>query len=207
MRFPNSLNPAIPLKRWPYLLSGLMLFAVKYNLDRAISFMLFDRTWYFTDYFGYFKIESITKQSGNNFIIALAITAVPFIAVGTILTIRRLLDINLPRWIVCFFFLPYINFVLFAFLSMIPSSPAGTARDETHRRGWLDRLMPESQNRTAFVAALVTALFATLAVWLSTTIVGDYGSSLFIGIPFIQGLAASLFYGYRRERNLGECLA
>src|SRR5688572_22707522 len=162
MNFPNWLSPEIPIKRWPYLLTGLLLFALKYNFDRMISYAVFNRTWYFTDYFDFSQIESMTKRSDYNFPLTFIIPALPFIFVGTILTLRRLLDAGLPRWMVGLFFLPYMNLLFFAFLSFMPSV-TGPNADETHRRAWLDQIIPQSKNKTAFLAAIVTALLATFA--------------------------------------------
>jgi len=193
------------MKRWHYLISGLVLFAIKYNLDRMVVYALFDRSWYVFDYFGYSDRESMTDAQFSSLVIKLLIIALPFIVIGTVLTLRRLLDAGLPGWMVCVFFLPYINLCFFFLLSTIPSSSQLKSTDN-HHRPWLNRLVPQSKNKAAFIVALLTAILAAFAISATLKIAGDYGWSLFLGIPFMQGLAVSLLYGYYKERKLGECI-
>ena len=213
MHLPNWLNPQLPLKRWPYLLCGLALFALKYNLDRLICYAAFDSTWYLWDYFNYLDLPTASSPRDPALAWTLALTALPFIIVGTLLTLRRLLDAGLPRWMVSLFFFPLINLALFGLLAIIPSSKtgvpqkAGVPQDETHRRNWLDQVMPVGEKGNAVLAVAVTAVLAIFATWFSIKIAGDYGWNLFIGIPFMQGLAAALLYGYRKPKSLRQCLS
>ncbi len=205
MKKRAALNTLRPLKRWPYLLTGLALFAVKYNTDRVIVYASFNRSWYLFDYFGYSDRGSMTASEFTSLATMLVITAFPFVIIGTILTLRRLIDAALPRWMVTIFFVPYINICFFLLLSTLPTS-IEVRRDETYRRPWLDRIIPQSKDKAAFVVAVIAAIISVFAIAVTINFSGQYGFSMFLGIPFMQGLAVALLYGYRKERKLLECL-
>ncbi|RYY29224.1 MAG: hypothetical protein EOO04_07470 [Chitinophagaceae bacterium] len=79
-------------------------------------------------------------------------------------------------------------------------------RDENHRRPWLDRLIPQSKDKAAFVVAVIAAIISVFAISATINFSGQYGFGMFLGIPFMQGLLVVLLFGYRKERKLIECL-
>jgi hypothetical protein len=127
------------LKRFEYATTGLLLVAVKYNIDRAIAYFGYHEIFYPTDYFNYFTDPDFYLLN-TNFMYALAFTAVPFIAIGTVLTIKRLRDIGLPTWMVVF----------------------SNAGKELSNEKWLDRFIPESDNGSAAVSIVITSLLSLL---------------------------------------------
>jgi uncharacterized membrane protein YhaH (DUF805 family) len=194
------------LKRFEYATTGLLLVVVKYNIDRAIAYFGYHEIFYPTDYFNYFTDPDFYLLN-TNFMYALAFTAVPFIAIGTMLTIKRLRDIGLPTWMVVFFFLPLLNLIFFALLSLLPSSAKNSAGKELTKEKWLDRFIPGSDNGSAAVSIVITSLLSLLAMAFCIFVLRGYGSSLFLGIPFVQGMMAAVIYGYHKPRTIGQCVA
>src|SRR5215469_6004242 len=86
------------LDRWPYFWWGCGLMAVKYNLDRAIAWFGFHRSWYFWNYFKPHAYAAINAVPPNDkpFYLVLLLTAMPFLIVGIVLTLRRLRSAGLP---------------------------------------------------------------------------------------------------------------
>jgi hypothetical protein len=138
------------------------------------------------------------------FYVVLLMIAIPFIWVGVVLTLRRLRDAQLPLWLVMLFFVPFLNLVFFAILSVIPSRQPG---DEVEKFGpSIGRLIPRSEFGSAMFGIAVTALLAVIETVFSTTGLGQYGWGLFVGIPFFLGLNSTMIYGFHYPRSLGRCL-
>src|SRR5579859_2308180 len=122
MNFNQLINWNGEINRRDYLLWGVLLFAIKYNLDRIIALAL-DRQWFITDYFIQADKLSVQQLSSSDrtFYLILLIQSLPFIWFGTTICVKRLRNANLPGWLVIFFFIPFINFILFLLLSAIPA--------------------------------------------------------------------------------------
>ncbi len=192
--------------------------------------MVFDRGWGFTNYLipnESFTLLALPRDERAFYWVMLAV-ALPFVAVGIVVTLCRLRDAVLPRWLVVLFFVPMVNLLFFAALSVIPSArpkrpdepsvePAplplrhvddaiplqyGTdAPPET----WLGRIFPESNNGAWTVAVFLPAPFAVGATLLAANLMHDYGFGLFVGMPFAIGMCSALLYGYRKERSQAQC--
>jgi uncharacterized membrane protein YhaH (DUF805 family) len=188
-----------------YLVTGFVLLAVKHNIDRILA-AAFGYKWSIFNYWVLDTpagIKELTIRDAT-FYATLLLVALPFIWTGTVLTLRRLRDADLPLWLVIFFFLPFINLIFFTILAAIPSNDS-----QDHR--WIfsssiGRLIPKSELGSAVFGILVTAILAALETALSATGLGNYGWGLFVGIPFFLGLNSSLIYGYHGPRSLGKCL-
>ncbi|HEV8431509.1 MAG TPA: DUF805 domain-containing protein [Pyrinomonadaceae bacterium] len=188
-----------------YFATGFVLLALKHNIDRVLA-AAFGHRW---NIFNYWVSDSSTDinaltQLDATFYAALVLVALPFIWIGTVLTLRRLRDADLPQWLVILFFLPFLNLIFFVILSAIPSS---RSRDRQSKfSSTVSRLIPESEFGSAVLGIVATALLASLAAAFSATGLGNYGWGIFVGIPFFLGLNSSLIYGYHRPRSLLKCL-
>ena len=181
-----------------YLATGLILFALKYNLDRIVA-GVFGYTWSIINY------EYVLEEAHDtSFYIALVAVALPFIWIGVVLTLRRLRDADLPLWGVILFFVPFLNLIFFAILSAIPSREASNEESQLGER--VGRFIPGGEFGSAVFGVLLTALLAVLETVFSTSGLGNYGWGLFVGIPFFLGLNSTLIYGYHYPRSLGRCL-
>ncbi len=181
-----------------YLATGLILFALKYNLDRIVA-GVFGYSWSVINY-----EYALEEAHGASFYIALVAVALPFIWIGVVLTLRRLRDANLPLWGVMLFFVPFLNLIFFAILSAIPSREASNDGSKLGER--VGRFIPQSEFGSAVFGVLLTALLAVGETLYSTSGLGNYGWGLFVGIPFFLGLNSTMIYGYHYPRSLGRCL-
>src|SRR5262245_21760223 len=113
--------------RQPYLLTGLILFALKHNIDRVMA-TAFEYPWGPFNYFVFYStsgngIWHLTYPDAS-FLALLVLAALPFIWIGVVLTLRRLRDTALPLWLVFLFFVPLINLIFFVILAAVPSDPS-----------------------------------------------------------------------------------
>jgi uncharacterized membrane protein YhaH (DUF805 family) len=95
-----------------YLGTGVVLLAIKHNIDRILA-AAYGHPWDIFNYWVFDRpqgIEGITNREAN-FYASLVAIALPFIWIGTVLTLRRLRDADLPLWFVIFFFLPFLNLI------------------------------------------------------------------------------------------------
>jgi uncharacterized membrane protein YhaH (DUF805 family) len=193
-----------PIGRGPYLFWGLLLFALKYGLDRFVVESLTQSTWRPWDYFfGGQALRPLTAAADDPkvFFVLLAM-ALPFIWVGLLLTFRRLRGLGWPGWFMAFFFIPFLNLVFFTLLAAIPSRDI-ELRQRPRGARILDKIIPRDALGSAFLAVVVTALLmAALAAGCAAFLM-SYGWGLFVGIPFMLGLVASLIYGYHGDRSFG----
>lgn len=180
------------INRKHFFIWGVILFAIKYNLDRLIA-LYYGKNWIIINYF--LSTEEITGiETGTNdfqFYSVLLLVSIPFIYAGTLLTLKRLRDAGKPQWLVLFFFLPFINILLFASLLSLQS------KEHTidQKTDWLNSMRPKSKFGSAVFAISITTL---IALGLSLVFVNQfesYGWGVFVGIPFFLGFGTVLTYG------------
>ena len=189
-----------------YLGTGLVLLAIKHNLDRLLAHV-FEYPWSPINYWVFVSRNGSIRAldaADAMFYAVLLVFAMPFIWIGTVLTLRRLRDAGLPLWLVMLFYVPFLNLIFFAILSVIPSRQPLVERSKLASR--IGRIIPESEFGSAVFGVVLTALLAVLETVISTNGLGQYGWGLFVGIPFFLGLNSSMIYGFHRPRSLGKCL-
>jgi hypothetical protein len=207
MRFGALWRPTEPLDRGPYLLLGVVLSLVKYQLDR-LALMSVSPThvwspwsyWMPGDVFGVFSVAR-ERQAIAGTLVAIAL---PFVAVGVWLTFKRLRSLAWPGWLVAVFFIPFVNLVFFALLSVLPeraprNAPPGAA-------GFIARLVPRSPVGAATAAVGITAVLTTSLMFLSLKVLNTYGWSLFVGVPFFLGLFSTLILCLHEPQPLKNCM-
>jgi len=194
-----------------YLVTGVVLLAVKHNIDRFLA-AVYGYPWGIFNYWVFDSIDSIVgaRSLANlpdraTFYTLLVLIALPFIWIGTVMTLRRLRDAKLPLPLVVLFFLPLINLIFFAILSAVPSS---SSSDEPSRllSARVRRLIPEGEFGSAVFGVVATVFLTSLEIVFTTNGLGNYGWGLFVGIPFFLGLSSTLIYSFHRPRSLGKCL-
>jgi uncharacterized membrane protein YhaH (DUF805 family) len=197
------------ISRGRYAIWGVLLFAVKHNLDRLVASWVFQKPWGIFNYLlpgAAFSLLDL-PQSDQLFFAAMVALALPFIWCGVALTLRRLRDAGLPLPLVALFFVPVFNLFFFLMLSFAPSRPAEEARGAIAlRRRWLERVIPEGTMGSAAVGVLLTLVVTVGLTLLSVRFFQDYGWGLFIGVPFFMGLASVLLYGYHQPRSFPGCI-
>ena len=142
------------------------------------------------------------------YFMTLLVASLPFLWVGTILTVRRLRSLGWkPGWVLLFF-VPIVKLVFFAVLCILPSR--GEPSPCEHQSRWVNRfgaIVPRGKWRSAFAAILITAPITVLAAWGGIAVFHDYGWAIFVGLPFFMGFLAALIDGFHEQRSLLRCLA
>jgi uncharacterized membrane protein YhaH (DUF805 family) len=199
------------VSRQTYALVGFIGFAIKHNMDRFIGHVYFPQS---RDFFNYWaplgKAARLTQLSyeDRRFLFTLVVLSMPFIWLGVNLTVRRLRDAALPLWLVCLFFIPFVNVLFFLVLCLLPSKPNDTADEAApwpHVRP-LDQAIPGGKLASSVLSIAVTTIIGVVCFYLSTRLIGSYGWSLFIALPFCMGLFAVLLHSYHEPRSFGSCM-
>src|SRR4051812_23190063 len=128
---------------------------------------------------------------------ALWIVALPFIAVGCWLTLRRLRDARLSPWYLVLFFVPFANLLFFAVAAIAPSreppKEQSAAAGSGYREGRpiVTRLLGErrSYGASVLMAGGLGAAIGLGAVGISVGILRTYGGGLMLGAPLVAGFA------------------
>lgn len=199
------------IDRGPYVIIGVVLFAIKHNLDRFVASYYFDRRWSVFNYWIFneqAKLDDVPAMR-LRFYATLLLLAIPFIYIGVVLTLKRLRAIGLPLWLVAFFFVPFLNLFFFLLLAVLPSRDVGGRAPSALGEGFhltLGRVIPNSALGSAAFGVLVTVPLAFGATFLSINALGDYGWGLFVGLPFFLGLISVLIYGFHAPRGVWPSL-
>jgi uncharacterized membrane protein YhaH (DUF805 family) len=204
-RWNGSLEPG------PYFFWGVLLAAIKFNLDRVIATIWFNQRWTIFDpeTLGFYLWQSPLKETDKAYFVTLLVVSLPFLWAGTAMTLRRLRSLGWRPFWVLLFFVPVAKFVLFAVLSLL--RPADERPPPRMTDNSWDRVLARITPLAAFPSALL-ATFATAApsvgfAWLGTSVFRDYGWTIFVGLPFCMGFLSALLYSFREERTLARCIA
>jgi uncharacterized membrane protein YhaH (DUF805 family) len=105
-------NWSTVVDRKTYALVGFLGLATKHNIDRYIAreyLYLSDGVFNYWAPLG--KAARLTQlsYSEKQLLLTLLLVALPFIWVGVALTVGRLRDAAQPLWLVCLFFVPFLN--------------------------------------------------------------------------------------------------
>lgn len=173
------------LGRVPFLASGLGLSLVKMSADWC-AFRLSGQPWSPLIYLHPVRAPLFhPAASGWGLWFTLWVIAVPFLLTGSWLTLRRLRDSALPPGLLVLFFVPFANLLFFLTMSLVP----GRAEAPAGGRGAAPHPVPPA---TAFwVAATGGAVVFLGLMAVSIGLLGAYGITLFLGAPFLSGLATA----------------
>lgn len=216
-----------------YLVTGLGLFALKFMLDRVVATIGFGRPWSPLNYLVPNEAYGLPFLPAPDrvFYATMLVVALPFVWIGIVLTLRRLADAALPRWLAVLFFVPAANLLFFTVLGVIPTaretntdavrSPTGEdekdsiapvrvipleyGHDDVSRRP-LAHWFPESAGASALVAILLPVPLSVGLAFLAARVFRDYGWGIFVAMPFVVGMTAAVLHGYRTPRTMGQCL-
>ena len=97
--------------RRTYLLTGLLLAALKFGIDTGIVYAFTRKTW---SPLGYLvpslalRREAVGSAPAGMYML-LALTALPFLWIGLSMSVRRAADAGLPPWLGLGFVVPLLN--------------------------------------------------------------------------------------------------
>lgn len=186
-----------PVGRRSYLLHGVALTALKVGGDVALVRAAAGVWWFPPDYVRVLgDITALTREGAADWLPwALAAWMVPFVVIGSLLTLRRALDAGASPWLTTFFFVPVANYALIAVLCLLPTRPRP-----------VDAPAPRYVSKvSAAVEAIAAASIAgVLLVAFAVYVAGLYGAALFIGTPFLMGAVAAYWFNQRYRATAGE---
>ena len=186
------------LGRLPYLGLGVLLFIIKIALDFALA-RTFGRSY---SLLGYLRAEDsplLRPAENPGYWLAMWAIALPFIAAGFVLTIRRLRDAGLSSWMALVFFVPFANILFFGFCALVPGGFT-TFRVPPPLPG--DEVLV-ARGRAAAAAGAAGACVGLLALGLAVPLLDSYGAALFIGAPTIAGFVSGILFSRLHKPTLG----
>jgi hypothetical protein len=201
----NLLYPAGTIDRLPYLVCGLLLFALKYTLDYAIAGGVFARSWTPLSYLfpQTFLAPPADAATAPAFYVSMLAASAPFAWIGCVLTVRRLRSAGLPLWMVALFFFPILNLLLIATLVLAP--PVGRAVDVGEAIP-LERARPRPSLGARFAVAVPAAgAFGIAGLYVGIVWFQTYGWAVFVGLPFSIGLLVVALIGRELAQSWGVC--
>ena len=190
--------------RAAYLGWGMVLMALKYNLDRLIAAIFDAGYWNWTSYWQPLRRPfAPAPDQSRAFLFALLVLALPFIAAGVVLTVRRLRDARWPLGLAALFFVPVVNLGFFLCLCIVSSKNASTATGTGNR--WNSWLAFSDPRASALAGLILTVTLAVPLIAFGTIMLKSYGWGLFVGMPFFMGLVSALIHSAAEPRTWGSC--
>ena len=132
----------------------------------------------------------------------MAVLLVLALGAAVALSIMRLRNAALPVWIAVLALIPFVNFGLFLFLSVVPAR----SLDREHRL-WTASVLPRDPLGSAVVSCLITALLGIGFSQFGTLFLGSYGWVLFTLVPVVMGFCAAVIYGLSEPRSYWSCVS
>jgi uncharacterized membrane protein YhaH (DUF805 family) len=179
-----------PVSRRAYLLSGLALAALKYAVDQSILRAFGGTVWMPTDYLRPLTRLWPTPPGGAQVptaaVLLLALWTLPFIWIGSSMSMRRAMDAGRSGWLALLFLVPGLSWLAILVLCLLPSRASERHPGEQRR---------QARRRDAAWRAVMAGVLVGLAMSaLSVYGMRSYGASLFFLTPFVIGaLTAFLF--------------
>lgn len=195
------------IEREKYFVWGLLLFGIKYLLDRAISGFVFQKYWFITNYFiRQWDLNPLNfSKADQTYYLTMILLSIPFVYAGTVLCIKRLRNIGLHPLLVIFFFVLGLNFILFLILCLLPAK-AETSKKTNAKNSYLSKLIPVNGTGNIALSVGLVVFIGLLLILFSVNVLGQYGWGLFIGTPFFLGFTSVLFYNYHSQKTFSQSL-
>src|SRR5688572_19291384 len=181
------------VSRRAFIVWAIILFTLKFNLDRLLLRAVFDQGWSVFAYFGQpfpWIAGTSPAQTPGEFATLLA-AGLPFLWMGVVLCLKRLRDARMPLWLAVLFVTPILKWILFVALALVPNRRTVEKEVASGPLSWI----PKSKFGSAAVAMAFSVLLAVAATVLSTTVLREYGWGLFVGVPFSMGFLAAVIHG------------
>lgn len=186
-----------------YLGAGLALFALKILVDYGVA-RAFSRPYTALSYLSREDAPLFRPSEQPAYWLVLWAVALPFIAVGLVLTMRRLRDAGLSPWLALLFFAPFANIMFFCFCSLVPGRDA-RARPPAASTV-LDGSMP--YGRAVVAAAALGAAVGLVALGIGVLGLRSYGAAVILGAPVLSGAVTGFrFSRWYRPEARGALLA
>lgn len=200
-------DPRGRTRRRPYAVAGLSLMALKFGVDWLVVHALGGAHWSWLSYWrpimGRFDGRAADLPA---YALPLLVLALPFIAAGVLLTMRRLRDAGASLWLVVLFFLPGLNLVLFTMLCLLPSHEQSREPVKGGSKAWERSRISGNAILSAGLSIVLTVLLIVPITWLATTFFKNYGWGVFVAVPFVLGLVAAVIHSASQPRTFAACV-
>lgn len=187
--------------RKDYLLAGVTLAAVKFVGDSLMVFAATGRMWAPTDYLSPVHSLLTTQLAGAPpyLLPLLALWALPFIWVGITMSMRRALNAGASAWWSLCFFVPGVSYLFMAAMCALPTDDSPSQAPETPRV--YEMRLPGALLSIAAGIGIGLGMMA-----LSVYALKLYGTSLFVGTPFVMGAVTAFLFNRRYPASVRETL-
>jgi uncharacterized membrane protein YhaH (DUF805 family) len=177
--------------RREYIVSGLALTLIKYVGDALLVWVATGKYWSLIDYLRPVR-TLITTQFGNApgwLLPVITAWSLPFLWIGVSMSMRRALDAGWSAWTALLFFVPALNYVYMAVMSVVPASLAPPSRLATDPPRPYESRLPRALLAMAAGTGMGIAMLA-----LSIFAFNRYGAALFFGTPFVVGAFTAFLF-------------
>jgi len=191
-----------PINRGTYFRHGAGLMALKYAIDALLIWRFAGRVWTPLNYLSpLLSTRTELLRGAPAWLIPLLVAiALPFLWIGVSMSMRRAVDAGLSPWIALLFFVPALNFLLMAVLSLVPSASTVEWPVEAPPPAVDDRL------KSAMLGVAASLGISLITVGVGVYLRRSYSAGLFLGVPFTIGYISSYIYNYRAERPAGQSI-
>jgi hypothetical protein len=184
-----------PVDRGFYLTSGISLAAIKYAVDVLLLWAATGIVWspllYVNPSWG---TRTMSFGEISPWVVwAMVIWSLPFLWIGTSMTMRRAVDAGLSPWVGTLFFFPVVNWLAMALLSFLDSAP--------RERPYPAPVSPSPAFVSGARAAGIGAMAGFAVTAISVFAVSSYGGALFVGGPFLMGMIAAYLFNREARRS------
>jgi uncharacterized membrane protein YhaH (DUF805 family) len=188
--------------RGTYFRHGVGLTAFKYAVDALLIWRFADVVWTPFDYASpLWTTRQQLTENGPAWLPALLVAiALPFLWIGVSMSMRRAIDAGYTPWIALLFFVPVINFVLMAVLSLLPP---------LSRMKWPVAPPPlamDDRMKSAMLGVAASVGITLLTVGIGVYFRRSYSTGLFLGVPFTIGYISSYIYNHGHARPAGQSI-
>jgi hypothetical protein len=188
------------VSRRSYVSWGAGLMALKYLLDTTLIYAA-TKHW-LSPYEFLIPLlsmrDELLKASSTNLLALLGVLSLPFLWVGSVLSLRRAEDAGVPPGYAVFFAFPLLNWALMLWLSLLPSRATPPATFELAARSFW---------RSALLGVATGTLITLAMVGLSALLLHDYGQVLFFATPFVLGTSTGYVFNRGGRQPQSRTLA
>ncbi len=194
------------VSRGEYVVAGVVLFGVRYLLELTVvsssGGRWLDPATFLLPYFSGAWRFAGAHEGALPYLLAFA--SLPFLWVGTSMSVRRAVDAGLPAWLGFLFVVPVVHYVVMLVLASWPTAAraaSGGARGPYRESKGEGSRVALNAPRASLIArsALIAAAAGQIALHVLVRFVGYEGPALFLVAPLVMGVSSSAAY-YLAER-------
>ena len=188
--------------RGTYFRHGVGLTAFKYAIDALLIWRFAGIVWTPLDYLSplWSTRQQLLQHGPPSLLPVLVAIALPFLWIGVSMSMRRAVDAGGSPWEALLFFVPVINFVLMAVLSLVPTSSRFT---------WPVAAPPptvDDRMKSAMLGVAASVGITLVTVGIGVYLRRSYSTGLFLGVPFTIGYISSYIYNHGHARPAGQSI-